>query len=1203
MQNRRLRHAWRGKTALARLVLVTIAVAVGESTAAEYFVSRSGDDSDGRSEKTAFSNIATAVARLRPGDTLTILPGTYFESVSARISGTPAAPIVIRAQRPGTVLLRGDVDAPRFRPAEGRRFTFCADFDKRAEGIAERSTLRIYEPMLSPAEVELTPASFYQEPQAVDLHASDAQGTAQESHATALQARRLYVHTSDSAHPDWHALSISVTNGFGILLTPPPGSATVHDVVIDGLGFTGYHAREFPPEPGSRNRWGLHVMMGQRVTIRRCTAFLNSGGIYLLAPTDSVVEDCYAFGNHSRFLDLGNNILGWSVSDTTFRRNRVESFWKSGTSNDDITFYGGQRYDQKPTRGVMEANLAINAGLMIKGAFGPDSRQAGNIVVGRGAYFYRPPDASNLLLPQYDSPQAKRTYVDPVNYDFRLQSDAALRGQGADGKDHGPYPYRDEVFFVSPTGDDSASGTSLAKAWRTLSHAARRAGPGHTIYVTAGEYAESLVPAASGTADQPIRFRRYGRDRVVLDGQGRLPVGVDLSGRSHVEVCGLVIRRFTRCGVAAREGADLRIRQVIITGSGGDGVRFLAVTGLVFDHNLVRGSRGAGLAVEYCPRANVTGNVFDAGDGPALVCDAATLDSLWSDGNAFVPGGEQQALVAAAGRKFTSLAAWQRASGRDPTSIDPEIGYRDADPERCDFALRPDSPLPGRVPYMGYQPICCNSATISARCGSTALAAARPPQASIIGPFLRLTVNSPVAVEDVRVHQVTDTTATVQWWTPKTAVAGMLLYGETPDCPNTVETPVGCFHTAGLVGLKPNTKYFFRAGAVGRAEELCIAPYEVRMAAKQDASTSAPPGSLTTAAQRPAPRTFHVAVTGDDAHSGLAISDAWRSIAHAAAQVRAGDTVLIHAGTYEEYVLVRATGDQQAPITFRAAPGETVWMEGSDRFRTTAFHLAATHHVHIDGIRFRHFRYVPHAGDVINIFGGSDHVIRRCFYDGRETSGYVGNFVRGSGTHRLSVENCVMINGMGEGVILYNCPEVAVRNCVFYNNFIRALSAWNFEPSATVALSHNLFCDTIPEKTGNAFIRLNHLENLRSDHNAYFARKGPAERRLVETAKIAGKAVGVQMPGTYRGADLFLADVQRQTGQEKGSVFGNPGVRVVKELLPSGAPEGEWRKVEMHWDGQVFRPWDFADLVADPASPLARAADGKPIGLDPTAFR
>ena len=910
-----------------------VLLAVSPAGAAEYFVSNRGSDqAGGRTEQAAFATIAKGVSILKPGDMLTILPGEYFESVSARIAGKPEAPIVIRAKRLGTVLLRGDVDAPPLRRVEGRQYTYSTNFKPRVEGIAERSTRRLYEPMLTAAEVELTPASFYQD----------------------SETGKLYVHTSDSANPEWHALRLSVTNGFGILLTPPARSQTVHDVVIDGLCFTGYQPREFPPEPGSRSRWGLHVVMAERVVIRRCTSFLNSGGIFLLAPIDSVVEDCYAFGNLSRFQGLGNNILGWSVSDTTFRRNRVEDFGVAGISAADITFYGGERYDKRPTRGVMEANLAINAGQMVKGSFTPDTQQTRNIVVGRGAYFYRTPDATNLLLPQYETPRAKQAYADPINHDFRLQSDSPLGAKGPDGKDPGPYPYRDEVFYVSPAGNDSSAGTSLKQAWRTLAHACKSAKPCHTVYITAGEYAEPLVPAASGTADQPIRFLRYGRDRVVLDGHGRSAVGVNLSGKSHIEIRGLVIRNFARYGVAAREGGDLRLSQLIVTGSGQDGARFSAVRNLVFDHNLVRSNGGAGLRMESCPDATVTGNVLDASSGPRLVCDATTLAGLWSDGNAFTPGTGQQALIAVGDRSFASLSAWQQATRMDPTSIAAEPGYLDVNAERCDFALRPDSPLLGRGPL-----------------------------ASTIGPYLRLKVKTPVTIENVRVHQPTDTTATVQWWTPKTTVAGLLQYGETPDCANKIETPAACFHTASLAGLKPDTKYFFRAGAPGMAEELRFAPYETNAQVKPDASAVAQAQSFVTTTDRPPPRTFHVALTGDDARSGLSASEAWRSIAHAAEQVRAGDTVLIHAGTYEEYVLVRATGDRDSPITFQAAPGETVWIEGTNRFRTTAFQLTATHHVRIDGIHFRHFRYEAHAGDVINIFGGSDHVIRRCMHDGR----------------------------------------------------------------------------------------------------------------------------------------------------------------------------------------------------------------------------
>lgn len=1140
------------ETALLRICLAMIAgvtaMAVPALSATEYFVAKGRNDgADGRSEKAAFATVGKGVSALKAGDTLTILPGTYSEAVFARISGAPDAPITIRAKRPGTVLLRGDVDAPTFRRVEGLRYTHWAEFKPRVEGVAERSTFRMYEPMLSLAEVELNPATFYQD----------------------TQIGRLCVHTSDSANPNWHALSLSVTNGFGLLLTPPPGSQTVHDVVVDGLSFTGYQARDYPPEPGSRSRWGLHIVMGERVTVRRCTAFLNNGGIYLLAAVDSLVEDCHAFANVSRFQPLGNDILGWSVTDTTFRRNVVEAFqWRD--SDTSLAFYGGARYDKKPVRGAMESNLVINTGLMIKGAFGEDSLQKGNVVVGGGAYFYRKPDATNLLLPANESETVRRTYADPINHDYRLQSDAPTRGTGPNGQDPAPHPYRDEVFFVSPTGDDSASGTSLKQAWRTLSHAARSAKPGHTIYVTAGEYREALIPAQSGTGEQPIQFLRYARDRVALNGERRLPVGLDLSGRSHIVVRGFLVRDFARHGILAQGGENLRIERVIVTGSQGEGILASGVTGLTLAHNLVRHSIGAGVRLEKSAQAMVTGNILDVGRGPRLHCDSATLAGLWSDGNAFPPGKPAEPLVMLDRRAFASLEAWQKASGLDPSSVAAEAGYRA--PE-SDFALRPDSPLIGRGPN-----------------GST------------MGPYLRVRVRTPLRIENLAVHKVTASTADLEWWTPTGSAPTTLEWGETAKCEHRVAASTGAFHTASLIGLKPGARYFFRVTSEATGEELRFAPWaEEERAAVVSARPE--PQTFETAARSEPPRVFHVAVTGDDRRSGASAAGAWRTISHAASQVRAGDTVLIHAGTYEEFVLVRASGDAGAPITFRAAPGETVWMEGSNRFRSTAFRLAAKYHVHIDGIRFRHFRYVPHAGDVISIADGSNHVIRRCFHDGREIEGYMANFVRAVDTRGLLVENCVMINGMGEGLIMQRCPDMVVRHCVFYNNFIRALTAWQFDPKLTLTLSHNLFCDTIPEKTANAFIRLSHLESLRSEHNGYFARKGPGERRVVEAANIGGKPAGFQGDGQYYGANLLLEDVQKQAGQETGSLFGNPGIPAVKELLPSGAPQGEWRKVEMHWDGQAFQPLDFADFMTDPAGPFARAADGKPIGLDPEAFR
>src|SRR5262249_42131627 len=155
------------------------------------------------------------------------------------------------------------------------------------------------------------------------------------------------------------------------------------------------------------------------------------------------------------------------------------------------------------------------------------------------------------------------------------------------------------------------------------------------------------------------------------------------------------------------------------------------------------------------------------------------------------------------------------------------------------------------------------------------------------------------------------------------------------------------------------------------------------------------------------------------------------TIGQAAELARAGDTVVIHAGTYEETVVIRSSGSEAAPIVFRAAPGETVWMDGSARFRSTAFRISGKHYIQIDGLHFHHFRYAPDLAPILRINGGSHITISRCFHDGREQQGYVPAFVAATETEHLLLENDVMINGMGEGLSALRCPDITVRHCVF----------------------------------------------------------------------------------------------------------------------------------------------------------------------------
>ena len=558
------------------LLLPAIVLAARPATlhAGTFFVSTGGNDAAiGSSRTEAFATIGKGVEALKPGDTLVILPGEYFESVNAKVAGTAEAPITIRAERLGTVLMRGDVDLSGFRPAPGLRGVYLTEFDQRAESVAERSSGRTCVPKLSAAEVEMTLASYFHDEK------------------TGL----LYVHTSDSRSPDSHAMVVSVTNGCGLAFVEPGAG---HHVIVDGLAFTGYSHRDYQTMHGSRTRWGIMFRDAKHATVRRCTAFLNSGGIHLLGGGEGcVVEDCHAFANNSRYVDIGNNILGWGVNGITFRNNRVEgslpalSRDKTERSKSDITVYSGG------PDAVVENNLAINGGVMIKGGF-ENAVQRGNVVA--GWLFYADHDATNLEFYEkaHDSKDARANYVDPLKHDYRLQSDSALRGTG-------PFPYRDEVFFVSQQGDDAAAGTSVKMAWRTLTHAAQQAKPGDTVYVMAGEYAESLAPERSGTEEQPIRFLRHGHDRVVLVGDSEREVGIDLANRKHVLVRGFEVRDFAKHGVRVRGGRGNALERVIVSESGGDGVVVSESDGLRFSHNLIHESKGVGLRLERSPNATI----------------------------------------------------------------------------------------------------------------------------------------------------------------------------------------------------------------------------------------------------------------------------------------------------------------------------------------------------------------------------------------------------------------------------------------------------------------------------------------------------------------------------------------------------------------------------------------------------------------------
>jgi len=114
-----------------------------------------------------------------------------------------------------------------------------------------------------------------------------------------------------------------------------------------------------------------------------------------------------------------------------------------------------------------------------------------------------------------------------------------------------------------------------------------------------------------------------------------------------------------------------------------------------------------------------------------------------------------------------------------------------------------------------------------------------------------------------------------------------------------------------------------------------------------------------------AAREIHVATTGDDSNPGNT-SRPYRTINKAAQVARPGDTVVVHGGTYREWVRpARGGRSENERIVYRAAPGEEVVIKGSERVTSWVEEGAGVWKIELPNSFFGH--YNPYA---INISGG-----------------------------------------------------------------------------------------------------------------------------------------------------------------------------------------------------------------------------------------
>src|SRR5450631_4138383 len=124
---------------------------------------------------------------------------------------------------------------------------------------------------------------------------------------------------------------------------------------------------------------------------------------------------------------------------------------------------------------------------------------------------------------------------------------------------------------------------------------------------------------------------------------------------------------------------------------------------------------------------------------------------------------------------------------------------------------------------------------------------------------------------------------------------------------------------------------------------------------------------------------FYVATTGNDSNPGTQAAP-WRTVQHAADTARAGTTVNVRGGVYEELVAIKASGNvNDGFITFRSYPGETAVLE-AEHFapsgRSGVLTINNKSYVRIEGFEIRNYRTAEHRLTPlgINVIGAGSHI-------------------------------------------------------------------------------------------------------------------------------------------------------------------------------------------------------------------------------------
>jgi len=958
----------------------------------------------------AFLTIQEGADALKPGDCLVIGPGEYSENVRVHQLGDQEQDTVIRAEEPGTVLLRGERDADlSFQPVPGRRFTHVATCDGMVLAVLETDSLALLQLAPTVTEVDFGPGRYFHD----------------------AVAKKLYLSSTDFQPPGRHHYKISVRKGHGLEINES------RRVVVDGLAASGFMEpveKRVLSYPVS----GFMIRHSERCVVRRCVAFFSRSGITInngsredQSPGGNRVEHCRLYGNveglvahhpgdelfcdsHS-FLNstYGARFYGARRRDKTCRFQRLVAWGNPGGDY----WFKGRGLSSEATHARADQCVAFKDSHIL--AYSQGIKGARDYRGNTGPTTMRLPDGNRQFHELMD-----REFADPFTFDFRPQATATITEPGKDYEYQGPYPYRANIRYLSSDGSDQNDGLSMTQAWKTLDHAVKGLRPGDTLYFAAGRYRLSMAL----TELSNVSLRGRGLETPVVDGP------LTATG-CH----GLSIQRIHWTGpVRIVDSVNVTLDNCVLTGKV---VEARGVKGLRVTHNLM----SVPLKLRKCDGVDLRGNLY-----------------------ATVPGVRADGLVGIRYSGYNGYphadAVWEVAGKR--ITLD-ELRESQHDVHSRVVASHESHDLAGRGPL------------------GTALGpwrAWRPQSVQLIGPF---------------VHSTTDTTANVEWWTTH-PVKTRVRWGDTPECRDNSVIDQASFFSHSLTGLQPGKTYYIK-----------VEPISLNAAADparriQPLSRGGSVLQVTTALKPSTPRTLYVATTGNDSHDGASLRTAWRTLQHAADNVRPGDHVLISGGEYPGAVYFRTTGALDKPITFQAAPGERVVISGMRERLRVGFVLYDKSHYRFDALYFEGFAGIPDNKGLAEcsallVHGGRDLQITRCHF----SLGW-GPAIRATYTRDILLRNSAFFNSM-TAIIFSRCPGLRVENNVFAHALIHHLLVYATPTAKAQFVRNNIFCENTRGKTHLASAGLGKSQS----NNCFFTRWPGGDRRVLGGGGVTG---GLTLP-------------------------------------------------------------------------------------------